>query len=67
MLTVIVSSPTSHSLLLDLYYAGAITLLKMSLRGAYQCEAVLALRLRLRLRLRFILGLGLDCSHDALT
>ena len=33
--------------LLDLYYSGAINRLKSSLRGAYQCEPVLALRLRL--------------------
>ena len=30
--------------LLNLYYASAINRLKMSLRGARQCEAVLALR-----------------------
>ena len=39
------SLPTTLSLLLDLYYASAINRLKMSLRGARQCEAVLALRL----------------------
>ena len=44
MVTLIASSPTTMSLLLELYYAGAITLLKLSLRGAWQCEAVLALR-----------------------
>ena len=38
------SLPTPKSLLLDLYYASAIKLLKMSLRGARHCEAVLALR-----------------------
>ena len=58
--------------LLDLHYSGAINQLKRSLRGASQCEAVLALRLRLeggvvgsvhvatprrrRLRLRLRLG-----------
>ena len=62
MVKLIASSPTTKSLLLDLYYAGSISLLNMSLRGAWQCEAVLALRssgkslstelwLRLRLRL----------------
>ena len=44
MVTLIASYPTTYSLLLDVYYAGAINLLKMSLRGAWKCEAVLALR-----------------------
>ena len=36
--------PKPYSLLLDVYYSGTINLLKMSSRGAMQCEAVLALR-----------------------
>ena len=44
MVTRMASLPTTCSLLLDLYYAGTKQLLKMSLRGAWQCEAALALR-----------------------
>ena len=44
MVTLIASLHTTDSLLLDLYYAGAINHLKMRLRGAWQCEAVVALR-----------------------
>ena len=65
--------PKLKSLLLDLYYADTELTLKMSLRGAWQCEAALALRpsgkflstevwIRLRLRLEgggVSLGLGL--------
>ena len=44
MVTLSASSPTTYSLLMELDHAGTIELLEMSLRGAWQCEAVLALR-----------------------